>query len=83
MGMDQLQSAFANRTEAAAPWSFETRNTLGGVVSALTQLPEWAGVLALDELEQRIVFRLAAPAPLRPAARPPVTLPCLRLFSPF
>jgi hypothetical protein len=57
MRMDQLQSAFANGTEAGAPASVEMKNTLGGVVSALTQLPQWAGVLREDELEQRIVFR--------------------------
>jgi putative DNA primase/helicase len=61
MGMDQLQSAFTNRTVAIAPPPFEMKNTLGGVISALTHLPEWAGVLALDELEQRIVFRRGPP----------------------
>jgi len=37
------------------------RNTLASVVDALTHLPEWRGVLASSEFDQRIVFRRAPP----------------------
>jgi putative DNA primase/helicase len=34
----------------------EVKNTLAGIVDALSTLPEWAGVLATNQLDQRIVF---------------------------
>ncbi len=37
------------------------KNTLGSLVRALSELPEWVGVLATSELDQRIVFRKAPP----------------------
>jgi putative DNA primase/helicase len=39
----------------------DVRNTLAGLVNALTQLPQWAGVLATNEVDQRIVFRREPP----------------------
>src|ERR1700722_8853233 len=36
-------------------------NTLVSVVEALNRLPEWEGVLATSELDQRIVFRREPP----------------------
>ena len=44
------------------------RNTLASVVHALESLPEWAGVLASSELDQRVVFRRAPPLPAPDAA---------------
>jgi putative DNA primase/helicase len=37
------------------------KNTLAGVVEALSDLPEWTGVLAENRFEQRIVYRRAPP----------------------
>src|SRR5580658_2879113 len=45
----------------APPLSAPLRNTLASIVDALTHLPEWAGVLASSEFDQRIVFRRAPP----------------------
>ena len=39
----------------------EVENTLVSVVEALNRLPEWEGVLATSELDQRIVFRREPP----------------------
>jgi putative DNA primase/helicase len=39
----------------------ELKNTLAGVVDALSHLPQWQGVLATSELDQRIVFQREPP----------------------
>ncbi len=39
----------------------EATSTLAGVVETLTHHPAWAGVLAMSELDQRIVFRSPPP----------------------
>jgi putative DNA primase/helicase len=70
-----MQSREPNTLPLAAEPSFDVdppRNTLASVVHQLETLPEWAGVLAASELDQRIVFRRAPPwiapdeAPPRP-----------------
>jgi putative DNA primase/helicase len=48
------------KTPASFP-DARIRNTLASVVHALTHLPEWTGVLASSELDQRIVFRRPPP----------------------
>jgi putative DNA primase/helicase len=37
------------------------KNTLAGIVDALSLLPAWAGVLGTSELDQRVVFRSEPP----------------------
>ncbi len=46
---------------ATDPPRVDVKNTLAGVARALTHLPEWDGVLAASELDQRIVFRREPP----------------------
>jgi putative DNA primase/helicase len=43
------------------------RNTLASVTGALAHLPEWAGVLAWSELDQRVLFRRPPPMASRDA----------------
>jgi putative DNA primase/helicase len=54
--------AAAARSAAPAPARDAVlKNTLASVVALFTHLPEWAGVIALSELDQRIVFRRSPP----------------------
>jgi len=46
---------------AVADARVECTNTLAGLVRALSDLPEWRGTLAENQLERRVVFRAAPP----------------------
>ena len=39
----------------------EVKNTLSGIVDALSHRPAWAGALATSEIDQRVVFRSEPP----------------------
>jgi predicted P-loop ATPase len=57
--------------------STSLKNSLASVVSALTDLPEWQGVLATNRFDGRIAFRRAPPMPLE-GRHTPTSFPLVR-----
>jgi predicted P-loop ATPase len=70
-----VSSPVVSRSSSVHANNTSIRNSLASVVSALESLPAWAGVLATDLGDARVVFRKPPPFPLADAGcgdeRPP------------